>query len=150
MISFKSEIIRVLENHEKDKNISAGVLADFIEKSLRNLDKVYEDCIAKVKIGKTTILHGVKSVVPKNATKDNIYDDKVLDVIVNEVMDEENKPEAEDRPEERILMAGQSGELISEKKDLPVVEIKAGEKLPEGDVISNEFTVDVEKAIKRW
>ena len=113
MVSFKQDCINLLSRHGKDKNIPAGVLANFIESSLRNLDKVYEDCISKVKMGKTTILHGVKSVTSETTTS--------LPVILAEVTDD------------FAIATGQTGELISEKKDLPVVELKVGEELPEGD-----------------
>lgn len=110
MVSFKQDCINLLSRHGKDKNIPAGVLANFIESSLRNLDKVYEDCISKVKVGKTTILHGVKSVEPVLTTEEL---SKLGDMV--------------------LLDTDQTGELMFKKNDLPVVELKVGEELPEGD-----------------
>jgi NAD(P)H-flavin reductase len=128
MVSFKQDCINLLSRHNKDKNIPAGVLANFIESSLRNLDKVYEDCISKAKVGKTTILHGVKSVEPVLTTEEL---SKLGDMV--------------------LLDTDQSGELMFKKNDLPAVELKAGEELPEGDKIHVDKAVDdMNKLLNKW
>lgn len=149
MVSFKQDCINLLVRHNKDKNIPAGVLVNFIESSLRNLDKVYEDCISKVKVGKTTILHGVESVTPNVGFPSKLKEEPVLIPV--------------ELTNDFITATGQTGEIISEKKDLPVVELKVGEELPEGDSLKdtsdikrlsesdkNNMPEHIRKAIEKW
>jgi len=148
MVSFKQDCINLLSRHGKDKNIPSGVLANFIESSLRNLDKVYEDCISKVKVSKTTkgfvlttgedlpldetsIFKNIKSVTPETGIPSQLKDEPVVlpSWITNDM----------------IVATGQTGEIISEKEDLPVVELENKyEKLSEDD------KVKVDKLINKW